>query len=320
MKNFLENNESPILTMGLLVYNEEKNVAEAIENLLAQTYKNFVLIISDNASTDRTPEICKSYAEKDKRIVYIRQEKNMGALFNFRFVAQKAKTPFFMWCSGNDKWDPTFVEKLLPAFSEDDIILSYPEAAMINLDGTVSPAYEDDNTTVGIDNKAKRYLYFLWRFRTRISNMFYGIWRTEALNNCSLDIVVVAQDIVILHEASLEGKFKMRKEVLFWMKRPSAIKNNKKRMLKVFSDLTARKFTGNESVIPIVAQLAFAIIAVPFNKRYSLSFTTRVWLSFNAVINVILTFYVEPILYSIFKKIMPENLLTKLKSIYKKII
>lgn len=71
----------PLLTVGMPVYNGALSLAFALDCLLAQTYKNFQIIISDNASTDETREICELYQEKDKRISYHRQEKNMGALY-----------------------------------------------------------------------------------------------------------------------------------------------------------------------------------------------------------------------------------------------
>lgn len=309
----------PTVTMGMPVYNEEKNVAEAIESLLAQTYRNFVLIISDNASTDKTGEICKKYAQTDKRIVYVRQEKNIGSLLNFKVPVDMATTPFFMWCSGNDKWDPTFIEKLLPALENKDIVLSYPEAAVIYPDGTFSEPYEDNNTTSQIDDPVKRYLNFLWHSRIRISNMFYGIWRTESLKRCSLDLLVVAPDIIILHEAALEGKFKMYKEVLFWMKKTNVqvIKNRKQKILKQFSHLTGRPI-GKETPVSITVSLIWAIVTIPFNRRYTLRVITRLWLSLNAIFVVLFGFFVEPFMNKVFKKILPQNYYSKLKSIWKK--
>lgn len=307
------------VTMGMPVYNEEKNVAEAIESLLAQTHRDFVLIISDNASTDRTGEICKKYAETDKRIVYVRQEKNIGSLLNFKVPVDMARTPFFMWCSGNDRWDPTFIEKLLPALENKDIVLSYPEAAVDYSDGTFSEPYEDDNSTDQINDPIKRYLYFLWHSRIRISNMFYGIWRTEALKRCSLDLLVVAPDIIILHEATFEGKFKMYKEVLFWMKKTNVqiIKNQKQKVLKQFSHLTG-KIIGKETPFSITVSLIRAIIMTPFNQRYQLGIIKRVWLLLNAILVVLLGFFVEPFLNKVFKKILPQKYYVKLKAIWKK--
>lgn len=118
---------SPLLTMGMPVYNEEDYIGEAIVSLLSQTYKDFILIISDNASTDRTPEICKHYAAKDKRIIFVRHAQNKGGFFNFKYVLDKANTPFFMWCGGHDKWDPQFAEKLFSLIQNEDLILVYSQ-------------------------------------------------------------------------------------------------------------------------------------------------------------------------------------------------
>ena len=208
----------------------------------------------------------------------------------------------------------------MPAFENEEVILSYPEGAMIDLDGSVSLPYRDDNTTVHINNPAKRYLYFLRRFRARISNMLYGIWRVDALKRCSIDIPVVAQDLVILYEASFEGKFKMHKEVLFLMKKPVRINNTDKRMFKVFTDLTAKDFTGKKSPLSIKMALIKAILRVPFYKKYPLNMVTRLWLSFNAGFIIMLTFFIEPTINSVVKKIVPESFYLSLKSLYKKIV
>ena len=68
----------PRLSIGLPVYNGESLLPEAIEALLGQSYKDFELIISDNASNDRTAEICRGYEEQDSRVRYIRQSRNIG--------------------------------------------------------------------------------------------------------------------------------------------------------------------------------------------------------------------------------------------------
>ena len=76
----------PRVSIGLPIYNGERRfMSEAIESVLAQTFTDFELIICDNASTDRTPEICQQYARRDKRIKYYRNEKNIGILVNFIF-------------------------------------------------------------------------------------------------------------------------------------------------------------------------------------------------------------------------------------------
>ena len=99
------------LSIGLPVYNGEKFLQNRLENILSQTFSDFELIISDNASTDSTAEICKEYASKDNRISYIRQEKNTGPFNNFKFVLDKAQNEYFVFAAVDDLWKPTFLEK-----------------------------------------------------------------------------------------------------------------------------------------------------------------------------------------------------------------
>lgn len=101
----------PKVCIGLPVYNGEKFIVKRLNSLLSQTFSDFELIISDNASTDSTSSICQEYARKDKRIRYIRQEKNMGNSWNFYFVLQEAKSEYFMWTAVDDILLPEFLEK-----------------------------------------------------------------------------------------------------------------------------------------------------------------------------------------------------------------
>lgn len=87
----------PLVSIGMPVYNGEKYIRQALDSLLAQDYGHFELIISDNASTDGTPEICREYAARDSRIAYYRNQENMGAAWNFKRVLDLAAGEYFMW-------------------------------------------------------------------------------------------------------------------------------------------------------------------------------------------------------------------------------
>ena len=56
---------SPRLSIGVPVYNGERLLAQALDFLLKQTFRDFEIIISDNASSDSTPQICRAYAQRD---------------------------------------------------------------------------------------------------------------------------------------------------------------------------------------------------------------------------------------------------------------
>jgi glycosyltransferase involved in cell wall biosynthesis len=95
------------------VYNGEKFIREALDSLLAQTFTDFELIISDNASTDHTEAIYREYAARDPRVRYVRQGENRGAIANFQFVLDEAVGEYFMWAAADDVWDVRWIETLL---------------------------------------------------------------------------------------------------------------------------------------------------------------------------------------------------------------
>ena len=76
----------PQISIGLPVYNGEKLLRKSLDSILSQTFSDFELIISDNASSDLTPDICKEYLKRDKRIRYVRQKKNLGVHGNYFFL------------------------------------------------------------------------------------------------------------------------------------------------------------------------------------------------------------------------------------------
>jgi len=90
-----ESKSTPKLTIGFPVYNGESFIKKRLENILSQTFKDFVLIISDD-STDSTPSICQEFANKDKRMHYIHQKKRMGLVWSFNFVLKQAKSEYFV--------------------------------------------------------------------------------------------------------------------------------------------------------------------------------------------------------------------------------
>ena len=103
--------KTALLTVGLPVYNGEKTIKQVLDSILEQTFQDFILTISDNASTDLTEKICKDYAKKDNRIKYVRQTKNIGLLNNFNFLLENAKTKYFVWIAADDHYDRDFFKK-----------------------------------------------------------------------------------------------------------------------------------------------------------------------------------------------------------------
>jgi glycosyltransferase involved in cell wall biosynthesis len=111
--------EYPLVSIGLPVYNSEKTIRRALDSLLEQRYPNFEIIVSDNASNDKTTEICRKYAQRDKRIKFNLNEKNLGISANFQIVHSKAAGKYFMMAGGDDFWKPQFVPTLVKILESD---------------------------------------------------------------------------------------------------------------------------------------------------------------------------------------------------------
>lgn len=102
----------PAVTVGLPVRNAERTVVRALGSLLAQTYPNMSVLVSDNASDDGTGATLRQLAE-DPRVTVVRQPDDIGMLANFEFVLHHAGGELFMWAAADDYWEPTFVEELV---------------------------------------------------------------------------------------------------------------------------------------------------------------------------------------------------------------
>lgn len=104
---------APKVTIGMPIYNGECTIRRSLDAVLAQTFGDFELIISDNASTDATEEVCREYADKDARVIYVRQAANIGATRNFKYVLDHARGEFFMWWAADDTRSADFVDQNL---------------------------------------------------------------------------------------------------------------------------------------------------------------------------------------------------------------
>ncbi|WP_169734376.1 glycosyltransferase family 2 protein [Desulfocurvus vexinensis] len=105
------------MSVGMPVYNGGQQFVRALDAVLAQTWTNLEILISDNASTDDTEAVCRAYAARDPRIVYTRNATDQGALENFRKVCLTSRGRYFFWAAHDDWWDPRFVKRMVAAFS-----------------------------------------------------------------------------------------------------------------------------------------------------------------------------------------------------------
>jgi glycosyltransferase involved in cell wall biosynthesis len=109
----------PLVSVGFPVYNGGSRFPKALDALVAQTYPNIEIVISDNCSTDGTGAVAESYCKHHSHIRYCRNSSNIGAPLNFQRTLDLARGEYFMWAADDDLWEPTFVSKIMEGLLSD---------------------------------------------------------------------------------------------------------------------------------------------------------------------------------------------------------
>jgi len=185
--------------------------------ILAQSFGDFELVISDNASTDRTAEICHSF--DDSRIVYHRQDENRGAAWNFNRVFELCQGELFKWAAHDDLVAPSFFQRCTEALLADpEAVLAYTGVHSIDEDGKQLGSI--GATTSVTDGRPHR------RFQVMILKQhpchhIFGIFRASALRRSRLIGPYMASDRVLLAQLALMGRFQYIPQDLFLWRRHS---------------------------------------------------------------------------------------------------
>ena len=204
----------PLVSIGLPVYNGERFLAQALDSLLGQTLGDLELIISDNASTDRTPEICADYAVRDARIRYTRQESNRGAMWNFNFVALQARGQYFKWASANDFCDPWLLEKCVDVLRGDPgAVLCHGRTCIVDEDtGEQTPFAGDVCAT---DARPSERFRMVAR-SLKLNNPLFSVTRLDVLRRTPLVRRYFSGDLVLTMELALYGRIVLLPEILLY--------------------------------------------------------------------------------------------------------
>lgn len=204
----------PRVTIGVPSYNAEATIVEAIESLLGQTFRDFELIVSDNASTDRTVEILAEIAARDPRLRIIRQARNIGANLNYSALARHARGEYFKWASSSDWCAPDFLEKCIAWLdARPDAVLACPSARIFQADRGLAEDYPED-IDVSADDPVERLRQVLSNLR--LNNAMNGLIRTSALRQTQLIEHFPGSDGVLIAHLALLGKLCLLPDRLFY--------------------------------------------------------------------------------------------------------
>ena len=213
----------PRVSIGLPVYNGERFIEAALASLLSQTYEDFELIISDNASSDRTEEICRSYASKDKRIKYFRSDTNRGAAFNYNRVLELSSGEYFKWAAHDDVVADRFLEKAVPVLDRDPtVVLCLSKVKFIDERGAILDQYNYRSRGLSI-RAYERFCDLV--ISTHIVTEVFGLIRASVLNRTPHG-GYTGSDRVLLGELALIGRFYEVPEYLFFHREHSQTASN----------------------------------------------------------------------------------------------
>lgn len=214
--------QSPKVSIGMPVYNMENTLPEAINTVLNQTFSDFELIISDNASDDGTEEICRAAAKLDSRIIYHQNSVNILGNENFRLTFLLSKGKYFMWAAADDSRRPEMVARCVEALEADpEAVLAYTHTELIDPAAGTRKLYYDPYR-LDQEDPADRYESLVWSLD--LGNLFYGLYRRSVLftiqplgRNSPRNMLF--GDALFLMNLVLQGKVIQIPEMLFIRRR-----------------------------------------------------------------------------------------------------
>jgi glycosyltransferase involved in cell wall biosynthesis len=245
-----EAKHTPRVSIGLPVYNGERYIEDAIDSILTQTYKDLELIIVDNASTDQTPQICREYATKDKRIRYYRNKINIGAVANFNRAFNFSSGEYFKWAAHDDVLAPEFLSKCINILDNDpSIVLCHSKTGRIDEHGKLVGLYNYNVKTDLLKSHERFGDFVLRRWQDDSWILIFGLMRANLLRMTKLLGKYIGSDVNLLAEISLIGRIYEVLEVLFFRRsHPQAFSNR----------ASAKKLSNKEVIVWWVQNYRFS--------------------------------------------------------------
>jgi glycosyltransferase involved in cell wall biosynthesis len=210
------------------VFNGEKYLREALDSIQAQTYRDFELIISDNASTDRTQQICLEYVTKDRRIRYYRNKKNLGAPKNFNRVFELSSGEYFKWAAYDDVLAPEYLQKCVSVLDEDQsVVLCHSITGRIDEHGILMGVYNKGILRrIGSGKPHERFGDLIGLFHWCCLVM--GVVRASSFRKTPLQGSYIGSDRNLLAEIGLIGRIHEIPEILHFQRdHPDSYSSNR---------------------------------------------------------------------------------------------
>jgi glycosyltransferase involved in cell wall biosynthesis len=258
----------PRLTIGLPVYNGQNFLSESLDALLAQTYTDYELVISDNHSADDTEAICREYAARDERIRYIRQPHNIGAAPNHGFLVREARGELFKWASHDDLYAPKLLTRCIETLDEHrELVLCHADMAFVDTEGKIIENY-DYCLATNSPRAPERFRSLLF---TDGGDDFYGVIRTDVVRRIPPENSYHNSGRKLVAELSLYGPFYQVPELLYFRRDHPGRGDRSGSVQAVCAHLDPRR--KGQSSVRLVGE--YALSYLPAIRRAPLSATDR---------------------------------------------
>jgi glycosyltransferase involved in cell wall biosynthesis len=258
------------VTIGMPLYNNSETLCAALDSLLAQTVQDIRIVLSDDRSSDDTGAICEAYARRDRRVEYTRQPVNLGYQ-NFKYVLDRSDTPFFMWAAGDDRWEPTFIERNLRVLRSDASICA--SVSKVCFEKARNPVSLSRGTYALIGSVAENIAAYL--SAPSDNSRMYGVFRTEILKASFPQRSFHAYDWALSAATLRHGKHHEVPEVLMFRdwtpprRYSDLVRNDHGSPLhRLFPVLDMSRWLLFEAKIPLTWRIGCALLALNIDKHF----------------------------------------------------
>lgn len=219
------------ISIGIPIFNGEKFLKKRMETILSQTFTDYEIIISNNASTDNTLSICEEFVKKDSRIKIFNQREKISLEENFAFVLDKSKSEYFVWAAVDDLWDESFLQKNFNALNNNSKLVCSSGKVLRYGSQEINLVIEPNDSFLKILYKKIRNqfrpfynLSFSGEYVKKASkclkynNMLflYGLFRTEIIKKCVINYPIHSSDLIMCLKVLEFGDVEILDEVLWY--------------------------------------------------------------------------------------------------------
>ncbi|MCI5133599.1 MAG: glycosyltransferase family 2 protein [Candidatus Electrothrix sp. AW2] len=274
----------PKISIGIPLYNEEKYIAQTLDNILSQEgIADCEIIIADNASEDDSGNIIRSYIEKYPFIRYVRHDFNRGAASNWNYIVKESRGAYLVFAGAHDLWSDHYLEKLSEALDRNPkAVLASGLVQWIDEDGREIES-NSEYPTGFVDTSGRPLVARIHQCLYMNPAAIYGMFRLDSLKKTRLCLNTLNCDVILLTELSLLGEFVVQPDVTWFWRQVRSKETLDERLARYRSSLGVKKHWSHWRMV-------LYFITILFRTRAKLTRKERLILTLGYVPNVFARF------------------------------